>query len=72
MTKPEDTITFGKYKGKTFDEISDIDPSYILWLRDNVDSVKLPKNFLEAVEWDVRDREEILLDAWCDWYARYD
>lgn len=31
-TKPSDTITFGKYKGKTFDEISEINPSYILWL----------------------------------------
>lgn len=64
MTKPEDVITFGKYKGKTFDEISDIEPSYILWLRDNVDSVKLPKNFLEAVEWDVRENEDNFMDAY--------
>lgn len=25
-------ITFGKYKGKTPDEISDVDPKYIIWL----------------------------------------
>ena len=72
MTKPEDIITFGKYKGKSFEEISDIEPLYILWLDENVDSVKLPKKWVELVEWDVSDQEEILLDAWCDWYARYD
>ena len=32
VAKSSDTITFGKYKGKTFDEISEINPSYILWL----------------------------------------
>ena len=52
MNKPEDTITFGKYKGKTFDEIADIDPDYILWLDENVKDVKLPKKWIECVEMD--------------------
>lgn len=64
MTKPEDIITFGKYKGKTFEEISDIEPSYILWLSENVESVKLPKKWLEAVEWDVREDEDNFMDAY--------
>ena len=50
-----DKITFGKYKGKTFDEIADIDSGYILWLAENVKDVKLPKDFLTAVEMDYRN-----------------
>ena len=40
MRDPEDIITFGKYKGKTFDEIADIDPDYILWLDEKVNFLK--------------------------------
>ena len=64
MTKIEDIINFGKYKGKTFNEISDIEPSYILWLSENVDSIKLPKDWLEAIEWDVREEEDNFMDAY--------
>lgn len=56
------TVSFGKYKGKTWDEISDIDPRYVLWASDNVKGVKLPQSFIDAVEMDLRDREE---DYWC-------
>ena len=62
MNKPEDTITFGKYKGKTFNEIADIDPDYILWIDKNVKDVKLPKKWIEAVEMDVRERDSELHD----------
>jgi hypothetical protein len=62
VNKPEDTITFGKYKDKTFDEIADIDPDYILWLDENVKDVKLPKKWVEAVEMDVRERDSELRD----------
>lgn len=71
MTKPKDIITFGKYKGKSFDEIAEIEPSYILWLNENVDSIKFPKKWLELVEQDVREQREVLLDAWSEWYAKY-
>jgi hypothetical protein len=64
MTKIEDIINFGKYKGKTFDEISDIEPSYILWLSENVEGIKLPKKWLEAIEWDVREEEDNFMDAY--------
>ncbi len=62
MRNPEDIITFGKYKGKTFDEIADIDPDYILWLDEKVKDVKLPKKWIEAVEMDVRERDSELHD----------
>jgi len=62
VNKPEDTLTFGKYKGKTFDEIADIDPDYILWLDENVKDVKLPKKWIECVEMDVREKNSELHD----------
>jgi hypothetical protein len=62
VNKPEDIITFGKYKGKTFDEIADLDPDYILWLDKNVKNVKLPKKWVEAIEMDVRERDSELHD----------
>jgi hypothetical protein len=60
--KPTDTITFGKHKGKTFNEISNIDPDYILWLDENVKDVKLPKKWIECVEMDIRERDSELHD----------
>lgn len=30
-------ITFGKYKGKTFEEIKKLEPSYLTWLANNAD-----------------------------------
>lgn len=71
MTKPKDIITFGKFKGKSFDEIAEIEPSYILWLNENVDSIKFSKKWLDLVEQDVREQEDVLLDAWSEWYAKY-
>lgn len=71
MTKPTDIISFGKYKGKSFDEIAEIEPSYILWLNENVESIKFSKDWLNLVERDEREREDVLLDAWSEWHARY-
>ena len=62
MNNPEDAITFGKYKGKTFDEIADIDPDYILWLDENVKDVKLPKKWIECVEMDIREKDSEVHD----------
>ena len=52
--KPEDKITFGKYKGKTFNEIADIDSNYIIWLNENVKTMKLTIKFVDEVQIDVR------------------
>lgn len=32
---PMFTFTFGKYEGKSLQEVADKDPSYLIWLRDN-------------------------------------
>jgi hypothetical protein len=68
MNKPEDKITFGKYNGKTFDEIADVEPDYILWLDKNVKTIKLPKSFVDAVEMEIRERDNILLEHQFDIY----
>jgi hypothetical protein len=60
--KATDFITFGKYNGRTFEEISNIDPDYILWLDENVKDVKLPKKWIECVEMDIREKNSELHD----------
>ena len=35
--KPINEICFGKYKGKTFEEVYGTDPDYIRWMRDTTD-----------------------------------
>lgn len=62
MKNPEDKITFGKYNGKTFEEIANIDPYYILWVDEKVKDVKLPKRWIECVETDIRERDSELRD----------
>lgn len=42
-------LTFGKYKGKTIREVSNISPSYIIWLSENT-NVPIDKNILEECE----------------------
>lgn len=34
---PINQINFGKYKGKTFEDVFAIDPDYIRWMRDTTD-----------------------------------
>lgn len=45
MHQPEEIIPFGKYKGKSLQEIYDIDPKYIFWLldQDPYYTVNIPK-----------------------------
>ena len=57
MKSLETVLDFGKYKGKTLDEVADIDPSYICWLHENVKTVRIPKWLVEACERDVREED---------------
>ena len=56
--KPEDLITFGKFKGLTWDEASDIDPGYVVWAVEEVKGVDLPVEFVDAC------RRDALEDDW--------
>ena len=56
-------IDFGKYSGKTIDEISDIQPGYIVWLYENVKSANIPEWLYDACRMDVMAEDEALADA---------
>ena len=62
-TKPTDTITFGKHKGKTFNEIANIDPDYIIWLDENVKTIKLPERFVDVVKTETSDLHGVVLES---------
>jgi hypothetical protein len=44
--QPSDTITFGKYKGKTLNEIAELDAGYIVWLDEEIKSIKIDTDFV--------------------------
>jgi hypothetical protein len=58
MTKDKTPLTFGKYKGKTPDEIGDYDPSYVVWMYANVKPAPCSKELAEDCEQAVREYEE--------------
>jgi hypothetical protein len=41
-----DIITFGKYKGKTLNEIAELDAGYIVWLDEEIKSIKIDTDFV--------------------------
>ena len=43
-----DFINFGKYSGMLYDDVTEIEPSYIVWIDENVKTVKLPKDYVEV------------------------
>ena len=57
---PDFVMPFGKYKGKTLSEISEADPSYIVWLSDN-NVLSIESEFLETCLTDI-SLEEALMD----------
>jgi hypothetical protein len=65
---PEDKILFGKYCGKTFEEISIIDPDYILWLNENVETIKFRYSWIQAIEKDIRAEESETRDIMLEHY----
>lgn len=59
-------LTFGKYKGKTPNEIGDYSPSYIVWMYDNIEQKHCTKDLRDLCEQDVREHEEDWWDAMQD------
>ena len=56
-------LTFGKYKNQTPDEISEHDPSYIVWLYNNISPPKCSEWLKEACEYDVQYDEGSIDDT---------
>lgn len=50
-------LTFGKYKGHTPEEVSVIDPSYVVWMFDNIKPAKCSKELRDGCEWELREGE---------------
>jgi len=48
-------IQFGKYRGKTPEEISDLDPDYLLWMYQNVKPTPCTKSLADACQQDEYD-----------------
>jgi hypothetical protein len=44
--RPIDIITFGKHKGKTLNEIAELDAGYIVWLDEEIKSIKIDTDFV--------------------------
>lgn len=58
MDKDTTPLSFGKYKGKTPEEVAEIDGSYVVWMFKNVKPPPCSKELAEACESDDRDDEE--------------
>lgn len=43
-------LTFGKYEGSTPEEIADLDPSYIVWMYENISPKKCTRELYLACE----------------------
>lgn len=56
---PDFVMPFGKYKGKTLSEISEVDPSYIVWLSDN-SVLSIESEFLESCLSDIYMEEALM------------
>jgi hypothetical protein len=50
-------VTFGKYKGHTPEEISVVDPGYIVWMFDNIKPAKCSKELRDGCEWELRESQ---------------
>lgn len=73
MTKqpygPSHKISFGKYQGLTLDQISDKDPSYLVWLADNK-ILAIKPSFLDLVRRDEIESDVLMEFSHGDWGDR--
>jgi hypothetical protein len=54
-------LDFGKYKGKTPNEIADHDPQYLIWAFDNTKRKVCSRDLRDACQQDVMDDEAEML-----------
>lgn len=57
---PEHTMTFGKYRGWSLDQVAETDPGYVVWLADE-NVLLIEPEFLDAVRRDAME-DDIQLD----------
>jgi uncharacterized protein (DUF3820 family) len=60
-TRTDDTpLKFGKYKGKTPNQVADEDPSYVVWMHANVLPPPCTRELAIACEQDEREADDEL------------
>lgn len=57
MNPYKDKIPFGKYTGLTWEEVAEIEPSYVIWAAENIKEANLPQSFVDNVRWDMMDED---------------
>lgn len=62
MSKDHTPLTFGKYKGKTPEEVAEICPSYVVWMYENVKPVPCSKALRDDCKQDTQEDEADLAD----------
>ena len=69
-------LTFGKYKGQSPIEISEIDPQYIVWLYDNMKEKHCSLQLRDACDLDITEEYQEFdfqdIDIWVDHPKNYD
>lgn len=60
MTRPKDKtpMAFGKYKGKTPEEIANVDPSYVVWMYDTIQPKHCSLDLRNVCDMDCRQQED--------------
>ena len=61
-------LSFGKYEGKTPEEVAEIDEGYIVWMYDNVTPKYCTKGLRDYCEMDIREQESIIIENGYDIY----
>ena len=63
----DDVFWFGKYKGKTIEEVFEKDALYLAWCLDNIDSFRMSEEDEERID-DKADEEDMENDLYigCD------
>ena len=66
IDKPSCRLLFGKYRGKTVEEIvkEQHDASYIKWCQGTLNCFNLPKSYMKEIEQRVMEERE----TWREWY----
>ena len=54
----QQVVSFGKYEGMTLEEISEINPKYILWLNENCNSILIPRELVDSCLFTIEDKED--------------
>jgi len=56
-------LDFGKHVGLSLDEIAEVDPTYIIWMNDNLGGFDINQEFVDSVRMDIEEEEAESFDV---------